>query len=129
MDLIDVIAILISIIFFIIYLPGVLFLIGKGGIAVAGYHFEAKNDKAKVYHKYIMRRLGVWYLVLIAVLHACILCGMHKKMTACYVLLGLFIVHSVLGLVWFNTNKKIKHARDMEKKLNENPNLEEKTEN
>lgn len=127
MDVISIYAIFVSFIMFFVYLPGIYFLIGKGGITVAGYHFEPKNKKAMVHHKYIMRRLGIWYLLLIALLHSCTLCGMFKQMIACYILLGILIIHSILGLIWFNKNKKIKRARYLEKKLNENPDYNELT--
>lgn len=102
-----------------------MFLFEKGGLAVAGYHFEPKGEKAIYYHKYIMRRMGLFYIILVGLLHSCVISSVYKQMTAFYILLGLLILHSVIGIILFNTNKNIKKTRFLEKKYTEEPNYTE----
>lgn len=130
MELNVLFAILLSVtVFLFMYLFGAMFLFGKGGFLVAGYHFEPKGEKAKVYHNYIMRRLGLWALLLIATIHICTVCGLLGYKIVCYVFVGLMIAETIFGIVWFNFSKKIKNAMKMERELSKEFEIEQKEKN
>lgn len=113
----EAMAIAISVIFFFLYILGIVFLCGKGGIAVAGYHFEPKGEESTKYHKFIMRRMGIWYLFIVLLLHICVIFGLFGHLIACFCALGALVLIGVLGILYFNFNKKIKQARQLEKQL------------
>lgn len=113
-----ILAIVLSLtIFLAMYVMGILFIFGKGGSLIAGYHFAPKGEKANKYHKYIMRRIGIWFLLLISTIHVCTICGLFKYSVVSWVFFGLMIAIAVVGIIWFNTSKKIKHAMKMEREL------------
>ena len=127
MELNVLLAIVLSATLFVfVYIIGVLFSFGKCGILIAGYHFEPKGDKAKVYHKYVMRRIGLWFLMLIATVHIGTVCGLLGYNIVSYIFIGVTFAEAIFGLLCFNFNKKIKKAIQMERELSKEFESEEK---
>lgn len=111
------IAIIVSVIFCILYICMFYFISGHGGKSIAGYHFEPTNKDAKKYHRYIMRRVGIYGFLLIAIIHALTLSGIYKFMPLCYSMIAILPIYAIAGVVWFNKSKKIKNALRLEKEL------------
>lgn len=90
-----------------LYAIGIFMLCGKGGILVAGYHYEPKTERAKKYHKKIMRIIGLWYLALITSMFVLIVSAiLSQKVVAIIsgVLMGLIMIGA---LVYLNCNPKM----------------------
>ena len=104
----EIITAIISVVFAFLYIMGIVFCCGKGGSLIAGYHYEAKAPTALKYHKKIMLRIGLWYLFLIASLHACIMLSIYNYFVLCYVFIGFTVAIAVIGLLYFNMSKKMK---------------------
>lgn len=83
--------------FLAMYIMGILFIFGKGGSLIAGYHFNPKGEKAKVYHKYVMRRIGIWFLLLIVLIHVGTICGLLNYLVASWVF---FWSHACNNYFW-----------------------------
>lgn len=115
----ELIAVCLSIVFVFLYIPGIFFLFGKGGLSIGGYHYTASSEKGKHFHKIILRRAGVFYIILIGLIHACILTGILGKPVACYTLIPITVVWVVAGILYFNLSKKIRFARRQEKFFDE----------
>lgn len=115
----ELIAVCLSIVFVFLYIPGIFFLFGKGGLSIGGYHYTASSEKGKYFHKIILRRAGVFYIILIGLIHACILTGILGKPVACYTLIPITVVWVVAGILYFNLSKKIRFARRQEKFFDE----------
>ena len=115
----ELIAVCLSIVFVFLYIPGIFFLFGKGGLSIGGYHYTASSEKGKYFHKIILRRAGVFYIILIGLIHACILTGILSKPVACYTLIPITVVWVVAGILYFNLSKKIRFARRQEKFFDE----------
>ena len=91
----------------LLYAIGILMLCGKGGILVAGYHYEPKTERAKKYHKKIMRIIGLWYLALITSMFVLIVSAiLSQKVVAIIsgVLMGIIMIAM---LVHLNCNPKM----------------------
>ena len=88
----ELVAVCLSIVFVFLYIPGIFFLFGKGGLSIGGYHYTASSEKGKYFHKIILRRAGVFYIILIGLIHACILTGILGKPVACYTLIPITVV-------------------------------------
>ena len=115
----ETIAICLSVFFVFLYIPGVFYLFGKGGLSIGGYHYDALSEKGKRYHGIIMRRAGFFYIILIGLLHACIVTSILGKLIACYVLIPIIIIWCILSILYFNYSKKIRFARQQEKMYDE----------
>lgn len=99
----------------LLYAIGILMLCGKGGILVAGYHYEPKTERAKKYHKKIMRIIGLWYLVLITSMFALIISailGQNVVAIISGVLMGIIMIAM---LVHLNCNPKMLELRRKER--------------
>ncbi|MEG1535721.1 MAG: hypothetical protein RR416_01980 [Clostridia bacterium] len=125
MDIKPIISIVISFIFVMLYILGFVFIAGRGGATISGYHFEPKGVKARMCHNYVMRRFGLWYLSLVAFIHTIVLCGINGHTIVVFVTIGALVADIVLGLVWFNKNKKMKRMMFLERKLSEDENYQD----
>lgn len=91
-----------------LYAIGIMMLCGKGGILVAGYHYEPKTERAKKYHKKIMRVIGCWYLALVTLIFGCIIFAVYSSKFAvhsakvgqivCGVLAGVVLIAMIVHL-------------------------------
>ena len=81
--------------------------------------FSWMKVKGKYFHKIILRRAGVFYIILIGLIHACILTGILGKPVACYTLIPITVVWVVAGILYFNLSKKMRFARRQEKFFDE----------
>lgn len=98
-----------------LYAIGIFMLCGKGGILVAGYHYEPKTERAKKYHKKIMRIIGLWYLALITSMFVLIVSAiLSQKVVAIIsgVLMGIIMIAM---LVHLNCNPKMLELRRKER--------------
>lgn len=121
----EIIAILISIIFIVLYCVMIYYMTGHGGKTIAGYHFEPTSEQAKKHHKYIMRRIGIFGSFLIGIIHTLTISGILKVMPLCYSMIALLPIYTVIGLLYFNKNKKIREAMKLEKELDKNITVDE----
>lgn len=99
----------------LLYAIGILMLCGKGGILVAGYHYEPKTERAKKYHKKIMRIIGLWYLALITSMFVLIVSAiLSQKVVAIIsgILMGIIMIAM---LVHLNCNPKMLELRRKER--------------
>lgn len=99
----------------LLYAIGILMLCGKGGILVAGYHYEPKTERAKKYHKKVMQIIGLWYLALITSMFVLIVSAiLSQKVVAIIsgVLMGLIMIGA---LVYLNCNPKMLELRRKER--------------
>lgn len=124
-----VIAVIISLVFVPIYAIGIAMLFGKCGSLIAGYNKSPKTVTkpfpfehrliagyngsprsldAKRAHTAIVRRSGILILSIVACLHVCIVSGILNIMTVCYIALACTVTTSAVGVVAFNTDKKVK---------------------
>lgn len=90
-----------------LYAIGIFMLCGKGGILVAGYHYEPKTERAKKYHKKVMQIIGLWYLALITSMFVLIVSAiLSQKVVAIIsgVLMGIIMIAM---LVHLNCNPKM----------------------
>lgn len=110
-----IIAAIIGTIFALLYIMGILFCCGKGGSLIAGYRYEPKAPAALKYHRKIMLRIGLWYLLLIAGLHTCIMLGIYDYLILCHVFIGLTVAVAAIGLLYFNMSKKMKFLMKKER--------------
>lgn len=99
--------VLVSTIFAILYILGILMLCGKGGILVAGYHYEPKTERAKKYHKKVMAVIGGWYMLLVSDLLAFIVSALLLKKVLMIVFGVLVAVIVVAMLVHVNCSPKM----------------------
>lgn len=99
--------VLVSTIFAILYILGILMLCGKGGILIAGYHYEPKTERAKKYHKKVMAVIGGWYMLLVSDLLAFIVSALLIKKVLMIVFGVLVAVIVIAMLVHVNCNPKI----------------------
>ena len=84
-----------------LYAIGIMMLCGKGGILVAGYHYEPKTERAKKYHKKIMRVIGCWYLALVTLIFGCIIFAVYSSKVGqivCGVLAGVVLIAMIVHL-------------------------------
>lgn len=118
----QLIGIIVSAIFCVLYIFMFYFITGHGGKSIAGYHFEPTNKEALKYHKYIMRRIGFFGLFLIAIIHTLTLSGIYKFMPLCYTMIAILPIYAIVGIIWFNKSKKIKNAMRLERELDKKSN-------
>lgn len=99
----------------LLYAIGILMLCGKGGILVAGYHYEPKTERAKKYHKKIMRIIGLWYLALVTLIFGCIISALYSSKVGqivCGVLAGVVLIAMIVHL---NCSPKMLELRRKER--------------
>ena len=99
----------------LLYAIGILMLCGKGGILVAGYHYEPKTERAKKYHKKVMQIIGWWYLALITSMLVLIVSAiLFQKVVAIIsgVLMGIIMIAM---LVHLNCSPKMLELRRKER--------------
>ena len=98
-----------------LYAIGIFMLCGKGGILVAGYHYEPKTERAKKYHKKVMQIIGLWYLALITSMLVLIVSAiLFQKVVAIIsgVLMGIIMIAM---LVHLNCSPKMLELRRKER--------------
>ena len=98
-----------------LYAIGIFMLCGKGGILVAGYHYEPKTERAKKYHKKIMRIIGLWYLALVTLIFGCIISALYSSKVGqivCGVLAGVVLIAMIVHL---NCSPKMLELRRKER--------------
>ena len=99
----------------VLYAIGIFMLCGKGGILVAGYHYEPKTERAKKYHKKVMQIIGWWYLALITSMLVLIVSAiLFQKVVAIIsgVLMGIIMIAM---LVHLNCSPKMLELRRKER--------------
>ena len=98
-----------------LYAIGIFMLCGKGGILVAGYHYEPKTERAKKYHKKVMQIIGLWYLALITSMFVLIVSAiLFQKVVAIIsgVLMGIIMIAMIVHL---NCSPKMLELRRKER--------------
>lgn len=99
----------------LLYALGILMLCGKGGILVAGYHYEPKTERAKKYHKKVMQIIGLWYLALITSMFVLIISAIYAQKVVAIVSGVLMGIIMIAMLVHLNCNPKMLELRRKER--------------
>ena len=99
----------------LLYALGIMMLCGKGGILVAGYHYEPKTERAKAYHKKVMQIIGLWYLALITSMFILIISAIYSQKVIAIVsgvLMGIIVIAMIVHL---NCSPKMLELRRKER--------------
>ena len=115
-----IVAVFISVLFSLFYFISIFFMTGRGGIMIAGYHYQPIKKEAMKYHKYIMRRFGAFIFIIFLIIHILTISGIFKVMILFYTMVGFLPIFVICGLVYFSKSQKIKEALRLEKELDEN---------
>ncbi len=105
--------IVICVIAAVLYVCGILMLLGLGGVLLAGYNFRPKDGKAVKYHKQITRPTGIFLLCAAVCLTIYGVMAYLEYDVASYIFIGLFAASVAAMFIYMNTSKRIRRAVKM----------------
>ena len=87
---------------------GTVFAFGKGAFLIAGYNTASAEEKAKYYEKKLCRAVSKLMFALAACWVVAALSEIFKNMIFLWVGIALFVVVTVVGVVWINIGDRCK---------------------
>ena len=100
--------VLLSIIFFIFLILGIVFFCGKGAVLIAGYNTAKANEKKKYDEKALCRSVGVMMFAMAACTLISAVTIVYDNFFPSWFGCALFPVVAVIGIIYVNLSSKVK---------------------